>query len=324
MILVLIFYSSTLFKSLFPNVNVDLLFENNLSRNIIEKGTILMIFCNFQNLTLPLGNGGAIYCNSNNKIISFIEYCSFTYNSVTSNDGGAIYFMGSNSDFIISKSCGFYCFTSSSKLYQFCYSQTRINSSNIFYLTTISKSSPFSGSRHYCMCIRNGDQTVKSCNMTDNIVQHISSFDLSGNSPLSIMYSTFFKNYATGSRCLNVFYSTKIIEYINFLNNTQLGTNFALLRHYSGILSLYYSVFKYNIGILFWNEIGTFTIFNSTISGSFQNTGAIILNSVFSDNTLKLVHIYTYNCFAFDPFMFSNFFGFKFRKLIIFFTVLFC
>ena len=204
-------------------------------------------------------NNGAIRISAGPCIL-IIEDCLFSYCSRSSGDGGAIYLKCQCCESIISRTCGYFCFSGTSGAHgQFSHTETFPDRKNQLFFCSLSYCSPyFHQDRRSSLSLDLGKVLIKNLNSSYNYVYHNSGFRIDTSASINIEFSTFINNYVSQSIIINFFNGGSTFFNSNFKNNSQGLSTFGLIRTYQCVLLINLCIFLENTKTLFHGETSTF------------------------------------------------------------------
>jgi len=167
-------------------------------------------------------SGGIIFCDNLTNVSVVVEDCVFCQCSISGGMGGAIFFDCPSGDFVLNKVCAGYCYTRRGGSFQFAYITCGNENINYAAYLSIYKCSPEAQSRYHCIGFCNGNQTMKSLNVTSCIVHLFSATYHWNPSALLFDYSTIHNTFAEGFVCLYFAGGDENnMSHSNIVNNSQ-------------------------------------------------------------------------------------------------------
>ena len=265
---------------LFIKISI-LIFRSNCFTSRQENQDLNLNNCLVIFLSSSLGDGGAIYINSNLNLI--INNCIFYECMSTLGNGGAIFFLN-GLDINLKKVCVFLCRTSSTYSYQFSYFQT--NNNQILNLTSISKC--YNQSLGYeVIRLWKGIQNISNSNISNNNNIHYSAISYLYPIKMFSIFCNFFNNSVYNYLCIYLHDSKGDIFKSNIINNNS-PTNYGVITVWnSGHYTLNDCFFDNNFNTLFYVHSGSLTLNNCYFySGSNYFIGNIINQLITISNNL--------------------------------------
>ena len=294
-----------LFFDFYENDNNLTIYNKINNQIILLENDYFIHFCQFQNLSLLTGNGGAIYYYTFIKTQLLIEFCIFyKCNTILNGKGGALYLDCINGSIVLNKLCGYECFTSNTSSFQFSFSSSSLK--NFGFYLSISYCSPNSLGFHCCSRFLNGISISKYHNYSYNTILEDTPTLSFNTYSLDLSFLTISNNFNKLDSVIIQFYYSKNNIYnfynSNILNNTQ-KIRLGIIHCHDVRINLLNIIFFNNSGnlfssfsntIIFLNDISV-DIYSATFQSPFPNS-TIIYNSFLNNSFLKLYHYKTFLC----------------------------
>ena len=254
------------------------LISYNNTRQRFFSNNIYIFFCFFKYLnvfgaTESLNCGSCMYFIETN--LNILVESSIFYHCNASNQGGAIFIKSSNCNFILIKSCSENCTDNANDAKsagQFLL--TDVSNNNIHIINYTSVSFCENKNKYSTLTLKKGFINVINFNSSFNVVSLYSGIRFSESQNCKMSYSTFYSNIATNGICIKSFYCISQFFQLNIINNSDITTNFGILRVYSSTVYLNNSFLISNSNKLFYSSISSFFIINCSIQQSFLTTGS--------------------------------------------------
>ena len=248
---------------------------NNIRINYSIQTCIIIENCIFKNLIEQNQPGGAIFLNDEFKIC-LINNCIFHECKSIESTGGALYLILLNSSII--KTCGSYCYASSS---QFGFIRT-FNYSIINYTSIYKCPSIYSTVTHNFQLDR-GFQICKLINSSFNKLSgHSPSIQFNGPHDLNANYLTLINCTGQFILILNGGNGNNEINYSNIINNNPIHSLIYCYKNYTFNFNNLFNnlnnfIFYPSIGNLILNNCNTLPISTYFFKNYYQNNCSLIL-----------------------------------------------